>query len=124
MRVIDIPEPVKVTVIRMTGEPLTESWGLPKIVLLAIDTYGTQADESGRMARRITVSQYKQAAKIVDVFQNLDGAKSVQLEDADWELVKAAAVDTSPWTMQIGRQILPILKAIEDAQEVETPAKK
>jgi hypothetical protein len=108
MKIIEIPADVAIKLKRQNGEDFTEPAKFSTWAENIIDFYSEAK----------TLKQVRQVQKIVDALKSANG--TMQLEDADYELLKAA-IDAYPSKLPpfIVRQHLPFIDAVEKAQEVK-----
>lgn len=111
MKIIEIPEPVKLPYkVAVDGklEDKTQESSMPEF--LASCCGGFEKFASGpKMAR--------QYGKIMDKIESVNGEKSVAFEDQDFAVVRDA-VNAARWrTPQINRAYLPFYDALESATE-------
>jgi hypothetical protein len=105
MKVIEVPAAVTV---KPVGDGKGESKEIPfkEFVGVHIDTY----------AQAKTAKQFRQLAKIHDALEAANG--TVTLEDADYELMKAA-LEEGKYFPGISRQLITYYDAIDKAQDVK-----
>ena len=101
MRLIKTPADVKVKVNEETSDLFT----FKKVLIDQIDNYGETK----------TVSQLRQAAKIIDKIEAGNG--TISLEDAEYEIVKAAC-SKIVYKPVLARQLLSYFDSVEAAEEV------
>ena len=100
-KVIDVPEPVK-----LNGK---DDFKFAEFLEAALDMY----EPLGKGIKSI-----KQAVKIHTILEAMNGEKTLRLEDADFEVVKAA-VDAGKWLPKAARLMLPYFEALEAPQNVK-----
>jgi hypothetical protein len=114
MKVIEIPETLKVTLRGLQGEQELE-FPFFDFVTAALDNYAPLGKG---------VKQVRQAAKIAGLIEAAEekcngGAekcdRALALEDADFEVVKAA-VNAHGWPPSTARQVLAYFEAVEKAE--------
>jgi len=119
VKVIDVPKPVKLKLLTKRSSDILEEVERPftfsQFLIGACEGY--KAFATGlKMAR-----QYN---KIMDIVESINNKKSVQLEDDDFGVVKAA-VEAASWTTpSINRSCIPFYEAVENAEDVKTLTKK
>ncbi len=101
MRLIKPPADVKVKI----GEESSDLFTFKKVLIDQIDNYGETK----------TVSQLRQAAKIIDKIETGNG--TIHLEDAEYEIVKAAC-SKIVYKPVLARQLLSYCDSVESAEEV------
>lgn len=108
MKVIEIPKPLTLKLKTQTGE-ITQESKFPEWASNMVDFYGEGVK---------TIKQVRQVQKIVDALDASNG--TVSLEDADYDLLKAA-LEAYPGKISphVLRQHLPFIDAIEAAQDVK-----
>lgn len=105
MKIIDVPKSVSVKPIAGgQGEPREISF--KDFCTLHLDSY----------AEIKTPSQVRQAAKVFDALEA--GGATLSLEDADYELLKAAAAAVK-YVPGVARQMVSYFDAIDKAQDVK-----
>ena len=104
MKIIEIP--ATLTVKSIGPDPKPETISFKTWALLHIDLY----------AEAKTVGQIRQLAKIATALET-DGT-SFQLEDAEYELLKAAT-GVPKYVPGVSRQMIPYYDALDKAQDVK-----
>lgn len=102
MKVIEVPGTVEPKAFDAKGTPKTVSF--KEFLNLHLDTYGGAK----------TPKQIRQLAKVFDIIEKSDG--HIELEDADYDLVKAACEDVK-YVAGFARQLIPYYDAIDKAQK-------
>lgn len=101
MKIVKVPENVKVKI----GEESTDIFTFKKVLTDHIDSYGETK----------TVTQLRQASKIIDKIEAAND--SLSLEDADYEILKAAC-SKIVYKPLVARQMLSYYDAVEKAESV------
>lgn len=113
MKIIDVPETVKVGKVESPlADQLPAEVTFKEFLRLHVDNY-TQVK---------TPKQIRQVAKVYDAIENAKadekGHETIVLEDADYEILKAA-VDESKYMPGLARQLLAFNEAVENPQTVK-----
>ena len=103
MRVIEVPAPITV---KSPDGSNSEAVSFKKFALLQLDLY---ADIK-------TVTQARQAQKVVDAIERGNG--TISLEDAEYDLLKSA-LDKVNGIPGVYRQCLAFVDAVDKAQELK-----
>lgn len=101
MKIITVPADV---VFKLDGKPVEGSVSFKQFLIQHIDAYGETK----------TVSQLRQASKIIDKIEASNGTLS--LEDSEYLIVKGAC-EKPVFRPGLGRQMLPYYDAVEQAKE-------
>lgn len=117
MKIIDIPAAVVITVPTKSGNQIEL-----KQVEKTFTNFLVDACESYQEFAK-GPRQARQYDKIMRVIEACNGNKTIQFEDADFDVLKDV-VDRAPWlTPNINRSFMPYYEALEKAQSVAIPGK-
>jgi len=101
MRIIAIPEPIKVKF--DDGE---KTFTCKEVLLHQLDLYGELK----------TLSMLREAQKVAEAIEAGNG--TISLEDSQYELLKAACQQPK-YIPKVGMKVLPFFDAVEKAEEVK-----
>lgn len=109
MKIVDIGKSLKVTMIRLDGTEEVTEHTVMSVVKQALDLYPPMGKG---------FKQIKQALKIHEVLDGVNGEKMFRLEDADWEICQKA-MDEADWAPRFIRQAYPLVESFLNAQTVD-----
>jgi hypothetical protein len=109
MKIIEVPQPLKLTLQDRAGNDLEEEVTFTTFLSNAIDFYSEGVK---------TIKQLHQVQSIVDAVEK--ATDTITLEDAEYELLKSA-IDVYPSKLmpKVGRQYLPFFDAFDKIQSVK-----